>query len=92
MDEPDWPFGEGEGYCADVEVGKHRLRLFSALSARTAGWAGYVYDLEAKRWIGKPEWADGPEDGKNKAASLATAIVGAGLPPLTWKRSPQKQL
>ena len=90
MDESDWPFGEGEGYCADVELGEHRLRLFSALSGHTAGWAGYVYDLEAKRWVGKPQWADGPEDGKQKAALFASAIVKAELPPLTWRRSPQQ--
>ena len=79
----------GDGFCADVESGDFKLRLFS--SVLQAGWAACVYDLKAKRWIKEEIWADDADDSKNKAQEFASSIPGVILKlPLNWYPCPKR--
>jgi hypothetical protein len=50
-----------------------------------------VYNVSLKSWIAPSETVDDVEQGKDRAASHATAylrrVANAELPPLNWKKS-----
>jgi hypothetical protein len=79
---------EGEGFYADVTVEDHRLRLFSTISAATAGWAGHVYDLKATQWVAQGLLSHDVEQGKARAREIAEALVHQELLELEWKACP----
>lgn len=81
---------EGDGYCADVEVGGRKLRLGSYMMlTQCKGWAAEVYDRESKQRIAGPQPVNEPEEGKNKAVELARTAINAELPGnLEWKEDP----
>jgi len=79
---------EGEGFYADVTVEDHRLRLFSTISAATAGWAGHVYDLTSKQWLAEGLISNDVEHGKTRARETAEELIQQDLPELDWKACP----
>ena len=79
---------EGEGFYTDVEVGDYHLRLFSTISAATAGWAGHVYDLKTKQWVSEGLIANDVEHGKTRAREIVEALTHQPLPELEWKACP----
>lgn len=78
-----------QGVWAEVKVGGEHLRLFSEQGA--LGVQASVYNVSAKNWIAPSETVDDIEQGKDRAASHATAylrrVANAELPPLSWKKS-----
>ena len=78
-----------QGFWAEVKVGGEHLRLFSERGA--LGVQASVYNVRAKNWIAPSETVDDIEQGKDRAASHATAylcrVANAELPALSWKKS-----
>lgn len=78
-----------QGVWAEVKAGGEHLRLFSEQGA--LGVQASVYNVSAKNWIAPSETVDDIEQGKDRAASHATAylrrVANTELPPLSWKKS-----
>jgi hypothetical protein len=78
-----------QGVWAEVKIAGEHLRLFSEHSA--LGVHASVYNVSLKSWIAPSETVDDVEQGKDRAASHATAylrrVANAELPPLNWKKS-----
>jgi hypothetical protein len=78
-----------EGVWAEIKVGGEHLRLFSEHSP--LGVQASVYNVNAKTWVAPSEAVDGIEQGKDRAATHASAylrrVANLEIPPLNWKKS-----
>ncbi len=79
---------EGEGFVCDVQHDEVHLRLFSAMNSGKGGWTASVFDVNAKRWISRDQWADDAEDGKRKAQEAARLCLEGAPLQFDWKKTP----
>jgi hypothetical protein len=78
-----------QGVWAEVKVGGEHLRLFSEHSP--LGVQASVYNVNAKSWVAPSEAVEDIEQGKDRAATHASAylrrVANLEIPPLNWKKS-----
>ena len=78
-----------QGVWAEVKVGGEHLRLFSEHSP--LGVQASVYNVNAKSWVAPSEAVEDIEQGKDRAATHASAYLRRAanleIPPLNWKKS-----
>jgi hypothetical protein len=79
---------EGAGFVCDLKCNEEHLRLFSAMNSSNGGWTASLFDVNAKTWLSKDQWANDAEDGKHKAEEVAKLRLKIADFRFNWEKTP----